>query len=353
MGLAMALNICVTTIFMVILLGCIGVVIPDSIGKKDRVVTDKPLSDADHYDNEEHHNTEYDHEAFLGDQAKTFDQLTPEESKERLSKIVDKIDVDGDKSVTTEELKNWIHKTQSRYIQEDVEKQWVSHAPENPDKVSWAEYRKLTYGFDSDEEADKDVGSEDGSYNYRDMMKRDKRRWDTADQDKDGLLTKEEFGNFLHPEEAEHMKHIVVTETVEDIDKDKDGQISLLEYIVIFPNVGYNLKHVVSFTSQVLLGDMYQGNDEAEPDWVKTEREQFVTYRDTNKDGVMDRDEVQAWILPHNFDNSLSEANHLIESSDENKDGKLSKEEILEKYELFVGSQATDFGEALTHHEEL
>ena len=34
------------------------------------------------------------------------------------------------------------------------------------------------------------------------------------------------------------------------------------------------------------------------------------------------------------------------------QDGKLTKEEILDKYDVFVGSQATDFGEALTRHDE-
>lgn len=42
------------------------------------------LSDAEHFKNE-HHNKQFDHDAFLGeDQAKTFDQLPPEESKRRL-----------------------------------------------------------------------------------------------------------------------------------------------------------------------------------------------------------------------------------------------------------------------------
>ena len=41
------------------------------------------LSDEEHYEKGEH-NKEYDHEAFLGKQKKSFDQLTPEESKERL-----------------------------------------------------------------------------------------------------------------------------------------------------------------------------------------------------------------------------------------------------------------------------
>lgn len=42
------------------------------------------LHDKKHYENGAH-NPEYDHEAFLGEEAKTFDQLTPEESKRRLS----------------------------------------------------------------------------------------------------------------------------------------------------------------------------------------------------------------------------------------------------------------------------
>lgn len=41
------------------------------------------LSNKKHYDAEEH-NPDYDHEAFLGEEAKSFDQLSPEESKERL-----------------------------------------------------------------------------------------------------------------------------------------------------------------------------------------------------------------------------------------------------------------------------
>ena len=39
------------------------------------------------------------------------------------------------------------------------------------------------------------------------------------------------------------------------------------------------------------VGDMYkaQEHDEEEPEWVKTEREQFSEFRDKNKDGKMDR----------------------------------------------------------------
>lgn len=76
-----------------------------------------------------------------------------------------------------------------------------------------------------------------------------------ADQDSDMKANKEEFTAFLHPEEYEHMKDIVVLvsytqtlnllllpshcqlfpfsfqETMEDIDKNGDGFIDLDEYI--------------------------------------------------------------------------------------------------------------------------
>lgn len=44
----------------------------------------RKLSDKEHFDKDGKHNTEYDHEAFLGKEKKSFDQLTPEESIERL-----------------------------------------------------------------------------------------------------------------------------------------------------------------------------------------------------------------------------------------------------------------------------
>ena len=42
------------------------------------------------------------------------------------------------------------------------------------------------------------------------MINKDRRKFDAADTDKDGKLNKEEFAAFLHPEEMDHMKDIVV-----------------------------------------------------------------------------------------------------------------------------------------------
>lgn len=93
---------------------------------------------------------------------------------------------------------------------------------------------------------------------------------------------------------------------------------------------------------------------EEEPAWVQTERQQFREFRDLNKDGRLDGSEVGYWVLPPSQDQPLVEANHLLHESDTDKDGRLSKAEILSNWNMFVGSQATNYGEDLTrHHDEL
>ena len=58
---------------------------------------------------------------------------------------------------------------------------------------------------------------------------------------------------------------------------------------------------------------------EEEPDWVKTEREQFSTFRDKDRNGQMDRQEVMDWIIPPDYDHAIAEAKHLIHESDVDK----------------------------------
>lgn len=302
---------------------------------KDRVVKDVPLSKEEHWRSiggedggENEHNVEYDHEAFLGkDAARDYEGLSPEESKKRLGQLYDRIDKNADGKVDEDELKNWIKYTQNKYIWEDAKKQMKTNDENMDGYVDWEEYKKTTYGFIADDE--------DTAKQYNEMIGRDERRFKRADKDNSGKLNREEFTSFLHPENDEDMKGIVVEETIDDIDKDKDGFISLDEYV----------------------GDLWPEEDrekEAEPEWVKTEKQQFKDYRDKNKDGKMDKEEVAAWILPPEYDHIDSEAKHLIAEADADNDGKLSKDEMVDKHNVFVGSQATDFGEALKYlHEDL
>lgn len=71
------------------------------------------------------------------------------------------------------------------------------------------------------------------------------------------------------------------------------------------------------------LGDMYRPGDhpdqKGEPDWVKSERDMFKTYRDKNADGKLDKDELKEWIMPSGFDHAEAEARHLLHLADDNK----------------------------------
>lgn len=321
--------LCTAVTLLVCLLSSSGLAVP----KDNSRIVNRVLSEETHFDADGHHK-DFDHEAFLGENnAKTFDQLSPEESRKRLGDIVDKINTNKDDFISFEELRLWIHQQQRSYIQEDVDRQWKSHNPDNKTLLRWEDYRKMTYGFMDDLDTPANKLPDDDTKTYKDMMRRDKRRWQRADQNHDGSLSKEEFTDFLHPEETAHMQTVVVEETLEDIDKDGDGKISLNEYI----------------------NDMYSdhGKDSSQvPDWVLREKEQFKEYRDKNGDGFLDKEEIRFWILPPDYDHSEAEARHLMSESDTDKDGYLTKVEILDNYDLFVGSQATDFGEALMGHDE-
>jgi hypothetical protein len=85
---------------MKLLLGCFLVLLPalvitksvDGDHHSERVLHGKKLVNGEHEGEEGEHDEDYDHQAFLGDEAEEFDHLTPEESQSRLSAIVDKID---------------------------------------------------------------------------------------------------------------------------------------------------------------------------------------------------------------------------------------------------------------------
>jgi len=66
----------------------------------------------------------------------------------------------------------------------------------------------------------------------------------------------------------------------------------------------------------------------------------------------MSFEEVKEWIIPEDFDHSVGEAKHLIAKADLDGDSFLSVEEVVEHYDLFAGSSATQFGEVLTRHDE-
>lgn len=299
------------------------------------------------------HSADLDHEAFLGkDHAHDFDELTADESKARLAALLPKVDADSDGDIDIDELQRWIKVQIMDYVERDAQKALPQEDTNKDGIVSWDEYIVNTFGEqylsaangnldhvknddedddidDDDDDDEDDVDDDLDPDHYLLYIKRDKMRFNLADEDDDMKLNFQEFQAFLHPEEFGHMADVVVEETLEDMDEDKDGKISLNEYV----------------------GDFIDGDDEEDQDWVDREKKNFKEIKDVNKDGYLDREELAAWVGPQESSYSLEEARHLIDKADANKDGVLSYQEVLESHDLFVGSQVTDFGRIL--HEEL
>ncbi|CAF0758278.1 unnamed protein product [Brachionus calyciflorus] len=360
---------------------------------EERTHTHK-LSEEAHYkdtngDKVFEHNVDYDHEAFLGkEEAEKFKALTPEESKERLGKIIEKIDSDHDEFVNETELYEWLHNVTRSALNKETDEKWKLFG----ENTTLDEYLETNFGalkyyrnhdsfinvnelriwirqqhkLDLQKEADKKwkkVNTNQDSYltfdelientigahetwseeekttrkelyqAYLKMMERDKKRFKAADIDNDGKLSRAEYSDFIHPEESKTMRNLVIDETIEDLDKNGDGVISFEEFVT-------DLKKNVK-------------DGEDEPEWISVEVENFRSFRDKNKDNVLDREEINDWILPADYDYTLNEAKHLVFEADDNKDGKLSKKEILDNYNLFVASSATNYGKKIYDKEDL
>ncbi|KAL7979832.1 hypothetical protein Chor_008170 [Crotalus horridus] len=254
--------------------------------KKERVHHEAQLSDKVHDDAQ---NFDYDHDA----------------------KIVSKIDADKDGLVTVEELKAWIKFAQKRWIYEDVERQWKGHDLNGDGLVSWEEYKNATYSY-------------------------------VLDTDKDGFVTEGELKDWIKKAQKKYVYENVARQW-QEYDLDQDGLISWAEYRNVTygtylddadPDDGFNYKQMMvrderRFKMADKDGDLIatkedHDGDTEEPEWVKTEREQFVEFRDKNHDGKMDKEETKDWILPSDYDHAEAEARHLVYESDKDK----GKEEI-------------------------
>ena len=72
-------------LFALCLAGALSLPSRPKKGSGQERVHDSQPSSEDHHQGESDHNKAYDHDAFLGsDEAKQFEKLTPEESRERL-----------------------------------------------------------------------------------------------------------------------------------------------------------------------------------------------------------------------------------------------------------------------------
>ncbi|THD20042.1 Reticulocalbin-1 [Fasciola hepatica] len=263
----------------------------------------------------------FDHQAILGthEQAMQFRQLEPEEAKKRLARLVERMDTNQDGAVNKEELVDWIVHS-FKLLDLESSRQRLKDRDENSDgAVSWAEYLHKTFGYSELEmdELKKNDGPETQAFVQ--SVEHEKVKFDSADLDKNGLLNETEYAAFEYPHNYPHMAPYEIIQTLKDFDRDKDEFISEEEYLQ---------------------------DSKMQPEALQIEKANFKRY-DKNGDGKLDKEELVNWVTPGFERTAVSEAEHLIMETDSDKDGQLSKDEILRQHELWVGSQATDYGRHL------
>ena len=187
-------------------------------------------------------------------------QPSKEEIQEILKEVFKKIDTSADGEANTEELRVWLDQIHNSLITENIEQQWAyynpqmeevhsweSYDPEKRESIAWEHYVNGTYPEDVIQYVKdhpdvqiKDIpeGEDPNFKNYVVMLRRALKRWKAADADQDNVLLKEEFQYFVHPEEGEKTKHILVEEALEDMDADGNGEVTLGEYIQHMSDVG-------------------------------------------------------------------------------------------------------------------
>eukprot|EP00071_Canis_lupus_P054497 XP_544790.2 reticulocalbin-2 isoform X1 [Canis lupus familiaris] len=262
-------------------------------------------------------------------------KLSPEEQHKRLKSIIQKIDLDSDGFLTESELSSWIQMSFKHYAMQEAKQQFVEYDKNNDGSVSWDEYNIQMYDrvIDFDENTALDDAEEES---FRQLHLKDKKRFEKANQDSSPGLNLEEFIAFEHPEEVDYMTEFVIQEALEEHDKNGDGFVSLEEF----------------------LGD-YRRDPTAneDPEWILVEKDRFLNDYDKDNDGRLDPQELLSWVVPNNQGIAQEEALHLIDEMDLNSDRKLSEAEILENQDLFLTSEATDYGRQLHdeyfYHDEL
>lgn len=276
------------------------------------------LKPQEHYKDTEH-NPDFDSDAFLGHEiALEWRKLPTDKVKEKLRALFPKIDIDNDNQVSMTELYGWLEQHMKKHVLHGTDARLEDLDSNKDGKISWEEYREVEFPSSIEKGLSGSILAE-----LREIISRDKRRFEFSDTDSDNLLSREELMLFLHPEESKRMTAYLVKETMDVYDTNNDGKVTLEEYLA-------TEKQQLSETSR------------------KRITKNFKEELDMNQDGYLDTKEIRHWILPGVAEDPVkAEADHLMKLGDQNKDNMLSVEEIVKRHNHFAGSRVTKYGDLL------
>jgi len=211
--------------------------------------------------------------------------------EEKLRSVIPLTDTDSDNKTSVEELAAFTQKTLKKVHDEEAKFRLEILDKNKDNKVSWEEYLQSKENIGASTEEQK------------------KRRFNHADEDKDGQLSQDEIISMFHPEERSHMYDVVIDEYMETGDSNKDGLMTLEEY-----------KAKVQKT----------GKSDVEA------AQKFFKMLDKDEDGKISRDEIKEWLTSLNTaSQAKKQSQQLMDMVDDDKDGLLVEEEVLNHKDLF------------------
>lgn len=156
----------------------------------------------------------------------------------------------------------------------------------------------------------------------KEQLMKDKALWGEAARSDPFSLTLDEFLAFRHPESSVANLIALVEDLLGQFDEDGDDHLTLAEFSNDINDVTYNEgKKLIAFKN------------------ANERKMEFTKLIDKNGDQKADRSELVAYIDPRHPRHALQEAATLFTLADENSDGKLTLEEILKHFNLFLQSK--------------
>ncbi|XP_037538829.1 reticulocalbin-2 [Nematolebias whitei] len=283
------------------------------------------------HEDHQQHNPDHDMAVLLGEQSTdAIKKLSPAEQQKKMIEIVKKIDTNDDNLLSAEEIALWIQHVYRKYALEDAAERFSEFDINNDGVVTWEEYNSVAHDqlFSLD---DNTVLEDPEQESLRKLHLKEKNRFDFANVDGKPGLNVTEFLAFTHPSEVDYMADFAIEDVLSEYDTDKDGFISLSEFI----------------------GNV-RNEDETPSQWEIEETVRFKELYDQDKDGRLNRDEQLRWVAPNSYGSAREEALHLIKEMDLDGDGQISLAEVLKNQETFMNSEVTDYGRQLhVAHDEL
>lgn len=250
------------------------------------------------------------------------DELEESVRNQRFARLVKKMDENSDNFVDKKELVHWTLRALQNMDARELKEDWEVADHNNDGGVEWDEYIKNIYGVDKDQHdnfMEQNLEDNHELQDFNRQFNREKAKFEAADANKDGKLDYSEYENFYNPGHSPAQTQKAIDNAMKVVDSDRDGELSLVEFLNDFKNPSY------------------KGDD----DWLDTEKDIFKDM-DMNDDGKLSGDELVLWIQQDNGEIAVDEAIHLIDTADKDEDGKLSHEEVMEAMEDFIESDATE-----------